>query len=334
MKMKDGRCSLVVGMGSRTIKTAVGASLAIWITSLLDLQFFVFAAIIVIMCIERTKKRTVDTILDKLFACLLALFLSGTAFAIFGYSPIVFGVFILLFVPVLVKFKIQGGFVTSMVVVTHLYTVQNFNLQIIWNELLIIIIGIGIAFMINSIMPSFKKEIETFKENIEEKFSIILFEFAAYLKDPQRTWDGKEIAEVETLLKKAKGMAMQDIENHLIKNQQQDFFYLEMREDQLHIFKRLLPVVSSLGLNLEQKDYIATFIEYLSQHVNEKNTTEISLGKLEECWELIRSTDLPKTREEFETRANLFYLLNEMDHYLQIKRKLYVDRKEILYINS
>ena len=214
----------MVGMGSRTIKTAIGASLAIWLAGLLQLEFSVFAAIIVIMCIERTKKQTVQTILDKFFACLLSLFLNGVAFEIFGYSPVVIGIFILLFVPLLVKWKIQSGFVTSMVVVTHLYTLRDFSLEIILNELLIIIIGIGIAFIINNIMPSFKKEIETYKDQIEEKFSVILYEFAVYLKGHQRTCDGKEITQVEDLIKKAKEMAIQDIENHLIKNHRRTIF--------------------------------------------------------------------------------------------------------------
>lgn len=322
---------IVIGMGSRTLKTAIGASLAIWLAQLIKLEFYVFAAIIVIMCIERTKKQTVDTILDKFFACLLSLFLSGIAFEIFGYSPIVFGLFILFFVPILVKLKIQGGFVTGMVVVTHLYTLQAFNLSIIWNEILIIIIGTGIAFLINSIMPSFKKEIETYKDEIEEKFSSILYEFAAYLRDPERNWDGRELLEVDHLLKKAKETAIRDIENHLIKNQKRDYFYLEMREDQFHVLRRMLSVVSSLGRQFKQHDYVAELLEYLSKRVSEQDTTHESFKKLEECWELIRKTELPKSREEFEIRANLFYLMQEIENYLLIKRRFYQELNKAEY---
>lgn len=319
----------MIGMGSRTIKTAIGASLAIWLTTgLLKLEFAAFAAIIVMMCIERTKKQTVETILDKFFACLLSLFLSGITFEVFGYNPVVFGLFILFFVPVLVKLKIQGGFITSMVIVTHLYTLKEFGFSIILNELLIIIIGVGIAFIINSIMPSFKKEIETYKDKIEDKFSKILYEFAAYLRSPDRVWDGKEVLEAEDLIKKAKEVAIRDIENHLIKNKKHDYFYLEMREDQFNILKRMLPVVSSLGVSLKQSEYFADFLEFLSENVSEKNITHISLKKLDECWDLIKKTDLPKTREEFETRANLFYLMNEIETYLRIKKKLYARKGE------
>lgn len=45
-------------MGTRTIKTAIGAGLVIWGASLLQLEFATFAGIIVIMCIEKTKRRS------------------------------------------------------------------------------------------------------------------------------------------------------------------------------------------------------------------------------------------------------------------------------------
>lgn len=70
----------MIGIGYRTIKTAVGAGLAIWIASLMDLEFATFAAIIVIMCIEKTKKKTLITIKDKFFASLLSLILGALVF--------------------------------------------------------------------------------------------------------------------------------------------------------------------------------------------------------------------------------------------------------------
>lgn len=87
----------VVGMGYRTIKTAVGAGLAIWLASLFNLEFATFSAIIVIMCIERTKKRTLLTMNEKFFASLLSLVFGAIFFELIGYHPVVFSLFILLF---------------------------------------------------------------------------------------------------------------------------------------------------------------------------------------------------------------------------------------------
>ncbi|WP_438312813.1 aromatic acid exporter family protein [Sporosarcina sp. FA9] len=316
----------MVGMGYRTIKTAVGAGLAMWIASLLDLEFATFAAIIVIMCIEKTKKKTLITIKDKFFASLLSLILGALLFELLGYNPIVFSIFILFFVPILVRARIQSGFVTSMVVVLHVYTVRDANWTMFLNELYIIFIGMGIALLVNSFMPSFKRDIENFKKEIEQKFEVILFEFSAHLRDGMRSWDGKEILEVEELINESKSIAIQDVENHLLRKQNKDYYYLEMRADQLELLKQMMKIIavfSSSSLDVEQKEMFAEFLENLSRNVHSGDTTDISLNKLEELSALIRDMELPKIREEFEVRANLFYLIFEMNNYLNIKRKLF-----------
>ena len=319
----------MIGMGYRTIKTAVGAGLAIWIASLLDLEFATFAAIIVIMCIEKTKKKTLITIKEKFFASLLSLIIGALFFEVLGYTPIVFALFILVFVPILVRVNIQAGFVTSMVVVLHVYTVKNANLAMFLNELYIIFIGMGIALLVNSFMPNFKLDIENFKQEIEQKFEAILFEFSAHLRDSMRNWDGKEILEAEDLINQSKSIAIQDVENHLLRKQNKDYYYLEMREDQLELLKHMMKIIaifSSSSLHVKQKEMFAEFLENLSQNVHSGDTTEISLNKLEELNASIRKTELPKTREEFEIRANLFYLIFEMENYLNIKKKLFFTR--------
>ncbi len=315
----------MIGMGYRTIKTAIGAGLAIWIASLFDLEFGSFAAIIVIMCIEKTKKKTLHSIQKKFFASLLSLVLGSICFELLGYHPIVLTLFILLFVPSLVKLRIQEGFVTSIVVILHIYTVEQANLENLLNELYIIFIGIGIAILVNSIMPSFKKEIEKYKTEIENKFSVILYQFSTFLKDSKQKWDGKELIEVENILNQAKNITIQDVENHLLRKKNKDYHYLEMREDQLEILKRMvdiLSIVTSSELDVKQRGMLANIFQYISQHVN-SGDTNIALKLLEEYEESIRETELPKSREEFEVRANLFYLNFEIKNYLIIKKNIY-----------
>jgi uncharacterized membrane protein YgaE (UPF0421/DUF939 family) len=319
----------MIGMGYRTIKTAVGAGLAIWIASLLDLEFATFAGIIVIMCIEKTKKKTLITMKDKFFASLLSLIIGALFFEVLGYNPIVFSLFILLFVPILVRAHIQAGFVTSMVVVLHVYTVEDATWALFLNEVYIIFIGMGIALLVNSFMPNFKRDIENFKKEIEQKFEIILFEFSAHLRDSERNWDGIEILEVEDLINQSKSIAIQDVENRLLRKRNIDYYYLEMREDQLELLKHMMKIIaifSSSSLDVKQKEMFADFLENLSRNVHSGDTTDISLNELEELNALIRKMELPKTREEFEIRANLFYLIFEMKNYLNIKKKLFAKR--------
>lgn len=322
--MKDGERML--GIGYRTIKTAIGAGLAVWISTIFQLEFATFSAIIAILCIEKTKKKTWISIKDKLIASLLALILGAIIFEVIAYHPIVLTIFILLFIPILVHLKLTPGLVTSIVVVLHVYSVQEASIHMFLNELFIILIGMGIALSVNSFMPSYQEDIESYKRQIEAHFQKILHEYSACLQDHERKWAGKELFEVERMIQKAKSYVLQDIENHFFKRKHKDYDYLEMRENQLELLKHMLEIVAVISqseLHIEQKEILANFLKDLSKNVNYGHTVEESQDKLKNLKETMRKTDLPKTREEFEIRANLFYLIFEMENFLNIKRKLF-----------
>lgn len=316
----------MLGIGHRSIKMAVGAGLAIWLATLLNLEFATFAAIIVIICIEDSKKKTLLTMREKFISSLLILLLGAPFLEIFGYLPITFALFSLLFFPLLVKLRIHGGFLTSIVVLLHIYALEKANVSIFLNELYIILIGMGIALLVNSIMPNLQPKINTYKKEIESKFKVILYEFSAYLRDSERDWDGKEMVEVENLIEKAKSIAILDVENHFLRKKDKDYHYLEMREDQLELLKQMIQVVANAASSevpFKQKIMLADFFKYLSDNVDATDTSADSLHKLDACMMTIKNSPLPTTREEFEVRANLYYLFFEIENYLNIKRKLF-----------
>src|SRR5699024_5491860 len=137
----------------------------------------------------------------------------------------------LLFFPLLAKLRIQGGFLTSIVVLLHIYALEKANVAVFLNELYIILIGMGIALLVNNIMPNLQPKIDDNKKHIENKYGKIIYEYAAYLKDSERTWDEKEMIEVKEVIEEAKSNAILDVENHLLRKKNKDYYYLEMREE-------------------------------------------------------------------------------------------------------
>lgn len=103
-----------------------------------------------------------------------------------------------------------------------------------------------------------------------------------------------------------------------------------MREDQLVLLRHMVAIVaivSSSDLHVKQKGMFAEYLGYLSENVDSGDKTHILLNRLEELKASIRETELPKTRKEFEIRANLFYLIFEIENFLHIKRKLFADTR-------
>ncbi|MHC0036004.1 aromatic acid exporter family protein [Pseudoneobacillus sp. C159] len=306
-------------IGYRTIKTALGTTLAIMLAHQLGLKSFVSAGIITILCIQVTKRKTLRTSWDRFMACTLAMPVSYLFFEGIAYHPIMIGLMLLLFIPLLVMLKLKDGVVTSTVIILHIYTAGKITWPMIIQEFGIIITGIGVALIMNLYMPSVDKKLEEYQVKIEDYLRIIFKEMVEYLKTGNSEWDGKELVEVDKVIEEAKVISFREIENRFWRNENLYFHYFKMREKQLEIIERILPLITSIPLTTNHSHMTADFFEELSERIHPGNTASIFLGKLNNLKIEFEEMPLPTTREEFEARAALFQIIREIEQYLIIK---------------
>lgn len=306
-------------IGYRTIKTALGTTLAIVLAQLLGLENFPSAGIITILCIKATKKKSLQASVSRIIACLIAMGYSTLLFETIGYNAYTIGIILLLFIPTTVAFKVNEGIVTSSVIILHLYSSGGITLSVLVNETILIIIGVGVALIMNLYMPSVEHKLKVYQQKIEANFSTILMEIVKYVRDNDYTWDGKELTETSKWLAEAKSLAFRDVENHFLREQNYYYRYFDMREKQFEIIERILPLVTNIPSIVKQSDILADFIRELAENVHPQNTAIIYLKKLEKMEKRFREMKLPVTREEFESRAALLQLMREMERYLLLK---------------
>ncbi|WP_209123146.1 aromatic acid exporter family protein [Alkalihalobacillus sp. BA299] len=309
-------------IGYRTLKTAVGAGISIAIAQWFSLDFYVSAAILTILCISVTRRSSLSVSWQRFVGCLLGLVLAFLVFELIGYHPISLTLLLLFFIPLSVKLKVKEGIVTSCVIILHIYSLGTVSVSIFLNELYIIIIGIGIALLMNLYMPSVDNDLYKYQKKIEENFKLILSEFSNYLRDSNNLWDGKELTETYELIQDAKDIAIKNIENHLLRYEDQYYHYFKMREKQFEIIERVMPFISSLDETVVQSIKISSFLEQLSQAVGPLNTASYFLDQLAQMKEEFQQMELPKTRQEFEIRSSLYYVMHELEKYLLIKDSL------------
>ena len=309
-------------IGYRTVKTAVGAALAILIAQSLGLENYASAGILTILCIKVTKKKSLRASWDRILACLIGMVFSFVFFELFSYHPLVIGLLLLFFIPTVVLFKANDGVASSSVIILHFYSAGGVTFSFIVNELLIIMIGIGVALIANLYMPSVDNKIKEYQQKVEDNFKIIFLEIVHFLRFGDHNWDGKEITETFQLINEAKAITIREMENQFVHNEEVNLYYkyFEIREKQFEIIERVLPNISSIPHTVPQGKIIADFIEELSEHINAGNTVDIYLEKLNTMYTTFKNMDLPKTRENFEIRAALFHFINEMEQYLLVKQ--------------
>ncbi|MDR7072656.1 aromatic acid exporter family protein [Fictibacillus barbaricus] len=308
-------------IGYRTLKTAIGAGLAIALAQWLKLDFYTSAGILTILCIKITKKRSVISSWERFAACLLGILFASLIFSVIGYHFFTLTILLTLFIPTLVAFNLKEGIITSSVIILHLYMVETLSWPIVLNEVGIIVIGIGMGLIMNLYMPSMEKTLLTMQQDLEIKYKKIFQEFHLYLSHDVHEWDGKEITEVADLISHAKSLAFRDVENHFLRYENQYYHYFKMREKQFEIIQRMLPNISSIDKTYLQGEKLGAFFERLGAAVHPGNTAAYFLEELNNMRQEFREMHLPKDRLEFETRSKLYQLLQDIEEYLLIKKK-------------
>lgn len=308
-------------IGYRTIKTAIATPIAISIAQLFGVSNVVSAGILTILCIQPSRKKSVQSAWHRFLACILAMAFSVIFFELLGYNPIALGILLSLFIPTTVWLKIEQGILTSTVITLNLYSFGAIKLDFLYDQFLLIIIGIGIGLLVNLYMPSLDKELKAKQQKLEDNFQIILHEIALYIREQNMNWDGKEITKVEQLLEEAEELVERDRENHLLKDHHSYFNYFNMRKKQFELLQKMLPLVTRLPERDDISERIANFFEKLGEAVHPGNTAILFLDELKEIRVQFKQEELPTTQDEFETRASLHQLLREIEDYLILKSK-------------
>ncbi|MCG1980939.1 aromatic acid exporter family protein [Staphylococcus epidermidis] len=305
-------------IGFRTVKTAVGMTLGVIICKLLGLDNYASSAILVVLCIKHTKMHSVQAILSRLVSCLLILFLGSAIFSLLGQHAFVLGLIVLLFIPLTVVLNVQEGVITSCVILLHVFNAKAINGHLILNEIMLLIVGLGIAFLMNLMMPSLDKKLNHFKQDIENQITEIfnIFSQACSMHN-----DHLNIKFDSLLLniKKAKSLAFRDVKNHFVRNENSFYHYFDMREEQVELLKRMTSLLEKINTDDPIFEKISQLMYEIGSNVNSNDYTALRLHSLYEIRLSLDDLPLPTTHKTLNSRAHIIQILNELEEYLNIK---------------
>lgn len=305
-------------IGFRTVKTAVGMTLGVIICKLLSLDNYASSAILVVLCIKHTKMHSVQAILSRLVSCLLILFLGSAIFSLLGQHAFVLGLIVLLFIPLTVVLNVQEGVITSCVILLHVFNAKAINGHLILNEIMLLIVGLGIAFLMNLMMPSLDKKLNHFKQDIENQITEIfnIFSQACSMHN-----DHLNIKFDSLLLniKKAKSLAFRDVKNHFVRNENSFYHYFDMREEQVELLKRMTSLLERINTDDPILEKISQLMYEIGSNVNSNDYTALRLHSLYEIRLSLDDLPLPTTHKTLNSRAHIIQILNELEKYLNIK---------------
>lgn len=305
-------------------KIAVGSSLAIYIAQLLNLQNAMSAGIITLLTLVTTKWETLKLSLLRVVTYLFSIVICYMTFMVVQSMWIEFGIFLFIIVLVGERMGWRSTLSVNAVIGTHFLVAQDFSTHFIFNELMLIVIGIVIAILLNLIHINDAHEQGIIKamRHVEHQMRQILIELAGYLigrAAGDNVWE--DISNMEKELEEYVELAYEFQNNTFVSHPAYYIEYFEMRLMQCGALHNLHAEMKRMREMPKQAHIVSDFIYEIAQHVTEMNDPQKLMDKIEHLIEDIHDGALPKTMDEFMSQAELYHTLMDLEEFLMYKKR-------------
>lgn len=311
----------------RTIRITVSALLANFVAMLIGLENPYAAGIIAILAVLNTRKETFDRVKEYSGSTILAFAIATAVFYIFGYSIYSFAVYLAVYVPLAYFLKVDAGIAPCSVLVTHFLIAESISWAWQINGLAIMFIGLFFALLANFWIPSQNQKIEMMVVDIEKQMSLILFLLEKRLLEGSKNRERIQ-QELKDLCKQTielEKIAFIEYDNRDFSDDSESYYikYAQMRQRQYEILNRITNSLNNVLPNTDENRILASIFGETAEQLDETNTGIELLGYISNLYRVFRDSSLPKSREEFESRAILYNILTEFEKFLELKRDFY-----------
>ena len=306
----------------KALKIAGAAIGAILFADLLDLQYSITAGIITVLSIQNTKRETLKTARNRTLAFLCALIISWVCYNTLGFHVLSFAIYLLVFAFLCLIAKWPEAIAMDSVLISHFLTEKSFDITILTNEILLFLIGTTFGIVVNLLLRRKGNEFDAFAQEVDEEIKGIIGRMAINLRIPDKqNYNGDCFIRLEDKITAAKNSALQNWNNTLWNNSTYELNYIKMRENQKRVLKNIYNSIKMICYLPKQTEEVAKFLTKIQEEYHRDNDVEQLLKGIHTMYEEMREEKLPVSREEFEARAVLFYILKQLEELLELKRE-------------
>lgn len=314
-------------VSQRTIKIVLATVISIWVAQALGLQNPYAAGVVAILSVLDTRRDTLRTAAARFGSTLLAFAIGTLIFSWLGFTVIAFGWYLMVYIPLAYRLRLQDGIAPCSVLVTHFILAESTSWTWQINGLSLMAIGLIVALVFQIWMPSYAKQLTKLKDDIEIQMRQTLTMMGDVLLDPAAVVP--EIVQgcrwLTQLLDRMNQLALSEFDNQLFSESDYYLRYVKMRQEQVQIMQQMMRVLPNIELSTQANPVVARLYHETADQFHEHNTGISLLEDISELYGYFRDSDLPQTREEFESRAMLFHLLTDFERFLEVKRDFFIE---------
>lgn len=222
-------------------------------------------------------------------------------------------------------FNIRSVLAVNGVICSHFIASQNFTFGMILNEFLIVLIGVICAILFNQLYSkkAVRSELQRRMIKAEQELSAWLDSLADQLESGKRPLPSlsgyeKELSSDWELAKDFDDNSWSSYSDYYKK-------YFTMRLRQVQVLENLDWELDHFSSMPAQTKIITGYIRYLVQFIYETHLPVQQEEELQRLLSILKSEELPKTREEFENRSILYHVLMTLEEFIILKEKFIRD---------
>ena len=304
-----------------SLKMAIGIVVATLIAKALNVEFYSSVATIVIVSMLSTKKQSIKMAGIFLIAAIFSLGLASFLFTIFGFSLIVFAVYILIFTFFMYRFDTKSAIITNVVLVMQLYSLETISASILLNQLILMFIGLSVALVLNIFTLNIEDELIEYQIKVETLLNSIFHNMGLCLNNEcGEEIVGEELEELDKVLSKSRIRAYDYLNSFYIK---QNNYYIEffiMRKQQSQIIVSMQEFIQLKFLKQAEVKLLIDFTDNFVNNTKIFNTCQLQMEKLDEIrHHFTYIAELPTTNIELQNRIALHQYLYGLVHLVELK---------------
>jgi len=304
-----------------TLKIGLGVYIAFFLADLLQLQSPITAAIITILSVNETRKKSIYISVKRFIAGNIAILLAFVIFYFIGFRIEGLVILLLIYIPFAIKINARESIISGFVLASHVLSFESISWSVYYEENLILMIGILTGFFLIIHMPDVEKQLIEYKETIEKEFSEILMKMSLSLKNLCYIGENNDLEDLEKVIKEAKQISYQFKDNALTNERGEYIDYFQMRLIQLYRLMYMRDHLNEIFITQEQAVPLSEVTQYISEIIGKEPKIDEVLNRLEGLKRHYKKEPLPNSRMEFESRSVLFQFLSDLEEFIRIKER-------------
>ncbi len=316
-------------VGGRVLKTALAVTLSIVIAQQLGLERVTLAAIVALLTVQRTFYHSLLQSAAKLGSVLLGGILGSTFSLLFGVTPLGYGLVTLAAIYICLKLHWQDHIVlTAVTAITVIFSGADLPLAFSVEQIFTALLGAVCALAVNYLFtPNHRKDVLSKIDEAEIGLRSAIDFIMKEMLNP-----GCDDAQYKEEIEKLKVTIESGLEEaKLLREEQRFIINRETDSDRyrqaFHVFRSQLKrleemhkLARRMPIEVPQAAPVVKLFRVV-QKVQYRRFKGMSYpgksieGLMEKLEQSFAEMDLPKSREEFISRASLFHLFQEIKRY-------------------